>query len=185
MFFLFPRLEHPAGWICARYKSLLLLLLLLLLSSYYQTWSCQYIVIWDFLRGEIHWHFLLVCVVKSHVEGPGIHRSSFVYFRKSWLVLLGIFVNIIIYSFYSAFQTINILCETMELIKLKNPSWQRLTNKHWRLKWATMTKSMAFWAFSPMYLSFTLQACTKYGNASWYPYLRRQTGFSFILLQRL
>ena len=26
MFFLFPRLEHPAGWICARYKSLLLLL---------------------------------------------------------------------------------------------------------------------------------------------------------------
>ena len=23
MFFLFPRLEHPAGWICARYKSLL------------------------------------------------------------------------------------------------------------------------------------------------------------------
>ena len=25
MFFLFPRLEHPAGWICARYKSLLLL----------------------------------------------------------------------------------------------------------------------------------------------------------------
>ena len=28
MFFLFPRLEHPAGWICARYKSLLLLLLL-------------------------------------------------------------------------------------------------------------------------------------------------------------
>ena len=27
MFFLFPRLEHPAGWICARYKSLLLLLL--------------------------------------------------------------------------------------------------------------------------------------------------------------
>ena len=27
-FFLFPRLEHPAGWICARYKSLLLLLLL-------------------------------------------------------------------------------------------------------------------------------------------------------------
>ena len=30
MFFLFPRLEHPAGWICARYKSLLLLLLLLI-----------------------------------------------------------------------------------------------------------------------------------------------------------
>ena len=29
MFFLFPRLEHPAGWICARYKSLLLLLLLI------------------------------------------------------------------------------------------------------------------------------------------------------------
>ena len=29
MFFLFPRLERPAGWICARYKSLLLLLLLL------------------------------------------------------------------------------------------------------------------------------------------------------------
>ena len=28
-FFLFPRLEHPSGWICARYKSLLLLLLLL------------------------------------------------------------------------------------------------------------------------------------------------------------
>ena len=28
MFFLFPRLEHPAGWICARYKSLLLVLLL-------------------------------------------------------------------------------------------------------------------------------------------------------------
>ena len=28
MFFLFPRLEHPAGWICARYKSLLLLLLI-------------------------------------------------------------------------------------------------------------------------------------------------------------
>ena len=28
MFFLFLRLEHPAGWICARYKSLLLLLLL-------------------------------------------------------------------------------------------------------------------------------------------------------------
>ena len=28
MFVLFPRLEHPAGWICARYKSLLLLLLL-------------------------------------------------------------------------------------------------------------------------------------------------------------
>ena len=27
MFFLFPRLEHPAGWIRARYKSLLLLLL--------------------------------------------------------------------------------------------------------------------------------------------------------------
>ena len=26
MFFLFLRLEHPAGWICARYKSLLLLL---------------------------------------------------------------------------------------------------------------------------------------------------------------
>ena len=25
MFFLFPRFEHPAGWICARYKSLLLL----------------------------------------------------------------------------------------------------------------------------------------------------------------
>ena len=33
MFFLFPRLEHPAGWICARYKSLLLLLLLLTLYS--------------------------------------------------------------------------------------------------------------------------------------------------------
>ena len=29
MFFLFLRLEHPAGWICARYKSLLLLLLLI------------------------------------------------------------------------------------------------------------------------------------------------------------
>ena len=29
MLFLFPRLERPAGWICARYKSLLLLLLLL------------------------------------------------------------------------------------------------------------------------------------------------------------
>ena len=29
MFFLFPRLEHTAGWICARYKSLLLLLLVL------------------------------------------------------------------------------------------------------------------------------------------------------------
>ena len=28
-FSLFPRLEHPAGWICARYKSLILLLLLL------------------------------------------------------------------------------------------------------------------------------------------------------------
>ena len=28
MFFLFPRLEHPAGWICARYKSLLLLLII-------------------------------------------------------------------------------------------------------------------------------------------------------------
>ena len=26
MFVLFPRLEHTAGWICARYKSLLLLL---------------------------------------------------------------------------------------------------------------------------------------------------------------
>ena len=33
MFFLFPRLEHPAGWICARYKSLLLLLLLLKLHQ--------------------------------------------------------------------------------------------------------------------------------------------------------
>ena len=30
MFFLFLRLEHPAGWICARYKSLLLLLLLII-----------------------------------------------------------------------------------------------------------------------------------------------------------
>ena len=32
-FFLLPRLEHPAGWICARYKSLLLLLLLLCIVS--------------------------------------------------------------------------------------------------------------------------------------------------------
>ena len=32
-FFLFPRLEHPAEWICARYKSLLLLLLLIVDSS--------------------------------------------------------------------------------------------------------------------------------------------------------
>ena len=31
MFFLFPRLEHPAGWICAHYKSLLLLLLLVVI----------------------------------------------------------------------------------------------------------------------------------------------------------
>ena len=33
-FFLFPRLEHPAGWICARYKSLLLLLLF----RYFRPW---------------------------------------------------------------------------------------------------------------------------------------------------
>ena len=33
-FSLFPRLEHPAGWICARYKSFKLLLLLLLLLKY-------------------------------------------------------------------------------------------------------------------------------------------------------
>ena len=26
MLFLFPRLEHPAEWVCARYKSLLVLL---------------------------------------------------------------------------------------------------------------------------------------------------------------
>ena len=36
-FFLFPRLEHPAGWICARYKSLLLLLLLKLRTFYLKT----------------------------------------------------------------------------------------------------------------------------------------------------
>ena len=33
--FLDSRLEHPAGWICARYKSSVLLLLLLLLLLYY------------------------------------------------------------------------------------------------------------------------------------------------------
>ena len=32
--FLYSRLEHPAGWICARYKSSVLLLLLKLLHSH-------------------------------------------------------------------------------------------------------------------------------------------------------
>ena len=44
MFFLFPRLERPAGWICARYKALLLLL-----SMY------MYLV--------LRWYHLFTCVV--------------------------------------------------------------------------------------------------------------------------
>ena len=41
---MFPRLEHPAGWICARYKSLLLLLLLLYISLvfHYNMWMYAY-----------------------------------------------------------------------------------------------------------------------------------------------
>ena len=36
MFFLFPRLEHPAGWICARYKSLLLLVVVVVSTRFIQ-----------------------------------------------------------------------------------------------------------------------------------------------------
>ena len=46
--FLVSRLEHPAGWICAHYKSSVLVLLLLLLihlpdCGYY--WLCSYIAV--------------------------------------------------------------------------------------------------------------------------------------------
>ena len=48
MFFtLFPRLEHPAGWVCARYKLLLLLLLLLLERIFSANGSgLKYVHIW-------------------------------------------------------------------------------------------------------------------------------------------
>ena len=42
MFFLFPHLEHPAGWICARYKSLLLLLLLLTMLLSFIIWHISF-----------------------------------------------------------------------------------------------------------------------------------------------
>ena len=60
MFFLFPRLEHPAGWICARYKSLLLLLLLFYREGFVWTLRC---ISWQ-------WLFLIVCrfVEKGNLE---------------------------------------------------------------------------------------------------------------------
>ena len=42
MFFLFPHLEHPAGYICARYKSLLLLLLLYYMKQPYSMQAYTY-----------------------------------------------------------------------------------------------------------------------------------------------
>ena len=33
MFFLFPRLEHPAGWICARYKSVIIIIIMIIIIT--------------------------------------------------------------------------------------------------------------------------------------------------------
>ena len=76
MFFLFPRLEHPAGWICARYKSLLLLLLLLLLKihdtfirGYWnQTKFTMHKVWWIIEASQIGQTFILLYVKKSFIK---------------------------------------------------------------------------------------------------------------------
>ena len=52
-----PRLEHPAGWICARYKSLLLLLLLL---SLFVAWFGFYFPV--FPRNSLYFVMKHICI---------------------------------------------------------------------------------------------------------------------------